>query len=76
MVFFSALISFQNDRMSKLKSDLESELRKLAKLRTQVNQMEKNMLENRRNRNVNCFPSVSKIIDERKLIRYNYRYWF
>ncbi|CAG2251388.1 MAP3K7IP3 [Mytilus edulis] len=56
--YTQALISFQDDRMLKLKLDLESELRKLAKLRSQVNQMEKNMLENRRtNRSVNCSPS-------------------
>lgn len=67
--YTQALISFQNDRMSKLKSDLESELRKLAKLRTQVNQMEKNMLENRRNRNVNCFPSIEDVAKLRELNR-------
>ena len=58
-VFFSALISFQRDRMLKLKQDLETESRNLRKLRSNVNQMEKNMLENRRTRNTNCFPSVS-----------------
>ncbi|XP_063402622.1 TGF-beta-activated kinase 1 and MAP3K7-binding protein 3-like isoform X1 [Mytilus trossulus] len=68
--YTQALISFQDDRMLKLKLDLESELRKLAKLRSQVNQMEKNMLENRRTtRSVNCSPSIEDVAKLREVNR-------
>lgn len=67
--YTQALISFQNERMSKLKFDLESELRKLQKLRLQVSQMEKNMYENRRSRSVNCSPSIDDVAKLRELNR-------
>ncbi|XP_061195909.1 mitogen-activated protein kinase kinase kinase 7-interacting protein 3 homolog isoform X1 [Saccostrea echinata] len=45
-----ALLKFQREKMENLKQDLESELRKLIKTRSEVKQMEKNMLERKKNK--------------------------
>ncbi|XP_067674203.1 TGF-beta-activated kinase 1 and MAP3K7-binding protein 2-like isoform X3 [Haliotis asinina] len=58
--YTQALLAHQNSRMGRLKSDYESELQKLEKLRAQVSQMEKNMLE-RRSARRNSFPGVDDI---------------
>ncbi|XP_033740374.1 TGF-beta-activated kinase 1 and MAP3K7-binding protein 2-like isoform X2 [Pecten maximus] len=59
--YISALLLFQKERMSKLKLDLESELRKLAKIRNEVTQMEKNMLDRTRTRNLNFSPHLEDV---------------
>ncbi|XP_071115421.1 TGF-beta-activated kinase 1 and MAP3K7-binding protein 2-like isoform X2 [Haliotis cracherodii] len=58
--YTQALLAHQNSRMGRLKSDYETELQKLEKLRAQVAQMEKNMLE-RRSARRNSFPGVDDI---------------
>ncbi|XP_048766752.2 mitogen-activated protein kinase kinase kinase 7-interacting protein 3 homolog isoform X2 [Ostrea edulis] len=45
-----ALLKFQREKMENLKQDLESELRKLIKTRSEVKQMENNMLERKKNK--------------------------
>ncbi|XP_021355285.1 TGF-beta-activated kinase 1 and MAP3K7-binding protein 3-like isoform X1 [Mizuhopecten yessoensis] len=59
--YISALLLFQKERMSKLKLDLETELRKLAKIRNEVTQMEKNMLDRTRTRNLNFSPHLEDV---------------
>lgn len=59
--YISALLLFQKERMSKLKVDLESELRKLAKVRQEVTQMERNMLDRTRTRNLNFSPHLEDV---------------
>lgn len=51
-----ALLKFQREKMENLKQDLESELRKLIKTRSEVKQMEKNMLERKKNKSYNQQP--------------------
>ncbi|XP_046327040.2 TGF-beta-activated kinase 1 and MAP3K7-binding protein 2-like isoform X2 [Haliotis rufescens] len=58
--YTQALLAHQNSRMGRLKNDYETELQKLEKLRAQVSQMEKNMLE-RRSARRNSFPGVDDI---------------
>jgi hypothetical protein len=47
---FVALLKFQREKMENLKQDLESELRKLIKTRSEVKQMENNMVERKKNK--------------------------
>ncbi|KAK3096623.1 hypothetical protein FSP39_001814 [Pinctada imbricata] len=66
--YTTALLQFQRDKMEKLKKDLENELRKLSKTRSEVNQMDKNMLERQRNR-YSTFPSVEDVSKLREINR-------
>lgn len=50
--------------MENLKQDLESELRKLIKTRSEVKQMEKNMLERKKNKSYYNQQPVGQVLGE------------
>lgn len=63
-VLLAALLKFQREKMENLKQDLESELRKLIKTRSEVKQMEKNMLERKKNKSYYNQQPVGQVLGE------------